>query len=404
MRTMPLLACLLAACTFHGDATRHERCETDFHCGRGQFCEAGYCDGPGGVTFAASFGDDESDGDESNGDESNGGDATVECGDGKVEGTEECDDGDSDDTDACSNECVAQQGVRTVATGGDFTCALRSTGQVKCWGSNTHGALGTGEDENVGDDEEPAAAPTVGLPAPAIHIAAGDDHACAALETGEVTCWGAGLDGRLGYGDTANIGDDETPDSRGTLMLSAGADRVTAGKFHSCARMTDGEAICWGLGADGRLGNGSGDTIGDTEPATSGQPVAIAASIAQISAGGRHSCAQTDQGALYCFGFALLGQLGYGEDMDIGVGTLPGDRRPGPDLRGREACERGRGAHLCRTRQRRRQVLGRRDPGQARARLDSAGRGAVHTLLTSPSSRSVRRQCPSRRPMATPAP
>ncbi|NCQ59332.1 MAG: hypothetical protein GW913_01530, partial [Myxococcales bacterium] len=33
---------------------------------------------------------------------------------------------------------------RNVAGGSDSTCALRATGGVSCWGSNTYGQLGDG--------------------------------------------------------------------------------------------------------------------------------------------------------------------------------------------------------------------------------------------------------------------
>ena len=39
-------------------------------------------------------------------------------------------------------------------------------------------------------------------------LAAGDFHTCALLDTGTVRCWGKGVNGQLGYGNTDNIGDD----------------------------------------------------------------------------------------------------------------------------------------------------------------------------------------------------
>ena len=46
-------------------------------------------------------------------------------------------------------------------------------------------------------------------------ISAGDRHTCAVLVGGTVRCWGFGGSGRLGYGNTNDIGDNElvTPDS-----------------------------------------------------------------------------------------------------------------------------------------------------------------------------------------------
>jgi alpha-tubulin suppressor-like RCC1 family protein len=48
-------------------------------------------------------------------------------------------------------------------------------------------------------------------------LTAGGHHTCASLETGAVRCWGHGAHGRLGYGNTSDIGDDETPASAGDV-------------------------------------------------------------------------------------------------------------------------------------------------------------------------------------------
>ena len=54
-------------------------------------------------------------------------------------------------------------------------------------------------------------------------IVTGDEHTCAILITGAVTCWSFGGNGRLGYGNTTTIGDDETPASAGTADIGGGA-------------------------------------------------------------------------------------------------------------------------------------------------------------------------------------
>jgi alpha-tubulin suppressor-like RCC1 family protein len=77
-------------------------------------------------------------------------------------------------------------GVRALATGGNFYCALTSGGTVKCWGNNVSGQLGDGS-----TSQRDAPVVVAGLKGKVAAIAAGDGHACAVLTAGGVECWGA---------------------------------------------------------------------------------------------------------------------------------------------------------------------------------------------------------------------
>ncbi|MEQ9092878.1 MAG: hypothetical protein RLN63_02110, partial [Miltoncostaeaceae bacterium] len=104
-------------------------------------------------------------------------------------------------------------------------------------------------------------------------ISAGDFHTCAVLDTGEVRCWGMGSAGQLGYGNLNAIGDDETPASAGPVDLGPGrmALAISADALHTCAILDSGRLRCWGFGGDGQLGYGNTATIGDDEtPAAAG--------------------------------------------------------------------------------------------------------------------------------------
>ena len=111
---------------------------------------------------------------------------------------------------------------------------------------------------------------------------AGSFHACALLDNGQVRCWGLGTLGQLGYGNTDTIGDDEPPGSVGTVDLGGGrtARAIAAGNVHTCALLDNGRVRCWGGGASGRLGYGNTDTIGDDETPGGFGPVALGRRIA----------------------------------------------------------------------------------------------------------------------------
>jgi alpha-tubulin suppressor-like RCC1 family protein len=212
--------------------------------------------------------------------------------------------------------------------GGFHSCAVVVTGSVRCWGYGGNGQLGYRDTSPVGDDETPASVGPVGLGGHAVRVvAAGDSHTCAILDDGSVRCWGYGADGRLGYGSTNDVLD---PGLAGPVNLGPGrtATAITAGSAHTCAILDDGTVRCWGFGGaghqfgDGRLGYGNTSNVGDTPastPATAG-PVNLGPgrTAVAISAGGAHTCAILDNGSVRCWGFAFEGQLGYGNTMDIG--------------------------------------------------------------------------------------
>ena len=194
--------------------------------------------------------------------------------------------------------------------GGSHTCAIVD-GRVYCWGLGFSGQLGYGNTANVGDDEAAGASGAVDLGAgrTATAISAGDFHTCALLDDGSVRCWGFGANGRLGYGNTQTIGDDETPASAGAVNLGGQATAISAGGSHTCAVLVGGSVRCWGFGPDGRLGYATEDpttfisqTVGDDEAPASVAPVDLGGPATAISVGGEHTCAVLVGGSVRCWG------------------------------------------------------------------------------------------------------
>jgi len=85
--------------------------------------------------------------------------------------------------------------VIAISAGGWHTCALLGSGGVKCWGANSKGQLGNGSYE---DSKLPSE--VVELSSRVIEISAGGEHTCALLNTGEIKCWGNNEYGQLGNG------------------------------------------------------------------------------------------------------------------------------------------------------------------------------------------------------------
>ena len=138
--------------------------------------------------------------------------------------------------------------VSAISSGGSFTCILLSTGEMKCWGSNTNGQNGSGNGSNY----QPVPVTVSGLSSGVTAISAGNNHTCALLNTGGMKCWGYNGAGHIGDGTTT---DRTTPVN--VSGLTSGVSAIAAGGNASCAVLTSGDVKCWGDNTRGKLGDGT---------------------------------------------------------------------------------------------------------------------------------------------------
>jgi alpha-tubulin suppressor-like RCC1 family protein len=227
-----------------------------------------------------------------------------------------------DETPATAGDVDVGGVVTQLAAGTAHTCALLAGGRVRCWGDNRYGQLGYGNTDTIGDDETPASAGDVDVGGKVTQLSAGESHTCALLEGGSVRCWGMAIFGRLGYGNLAPIGDDETPASAGDVVVGGKVTQVVAGDVHTCALLEGGAVRCWGNGYVIGYNNGLKD-IGDDETPASAGDVEVGSSVSQISAGAREVCALLSGGGVRCWGRGQFGELGYGNQNDVGDDETP---------------------------------------------------------------------------------
>lgn len=136
-------------------------------------------------------------------------------------------------------------------------------------------------------------------------ISAGTMHACDIASGGIAWCWGLnGAEGRIGSDQLSSSAMSSTPVRvPGNLRFTQLA---TFGR-HTCALTNEGKAYCWGYNGWGALG-------GNTNVGQSYTPVAVAGNLTfrSISAGSDHACAVTLDFVAYCWGNNDWRQLGTG--------------------------------------------------------------------------------------------
>lgn len=160
-----------------------------------------------------------------------------------------------------------------VAAGLFHTCAATAEGRVQCWGFNNQGQVGDGTSETRLDP-----VPTPGV-ATAIAVTAGRSHSCALLAEGTVRCWGSNLAGQVGDGsfETRRL---LPADVIGLTRVA----QVAAGGTHTCARLEDGRLYCWGDNDQGQVGPDERGSYREPVPVPLDEP------IAEVSAGFQHTC------------------------------------------------------------------------------------------------------------------
>lgn len=170
---------------------------------------------------------------------------------------------------------------RMVQTSGNSSCGVNIAGDVKCWGAGT---TATRQEEiswtdpvvHMGNSLVPLDFGLDGAMAPieivemtpfsgrqqGTDIPEYNSHACAILNNGQTKCWGLGAQGQLGLGDGNSQSNSRTRPAANLDPLNFGAQtavQISVGFQFTCAILNNGRVRCWGQNRNGVLGRGFGD-------------------------------------------------------------------------------------------------------------------------------------------------
>jgi len=241
--------------------------------------------------------------------------------------------GTTDDYVAPPTEVVGLRAIREIAVSFlGTTMALLDDGTVRVWGDNQRGDLGTTEALSMCRFGACARTP-VGLPGldNIEAIVNGSPIMCALRRDHSAWCWGLSLDGpprsRLSVPtrvDTPAEVDELINISIPALRLRDGtvfpeSDWTEFGQTipsgwtlapgtgrHLCARVSDGTVRCWGLNANGKVGDGTA-----LYPETSPMPRDPGLDcVSTVTRGNNHTCAIRTDRSVWCWGRNTYEQAG----------------------------------------------------------------------------------------------
>ncbi len=189
-----------------------------------------------------------------------------------------------------------------VAIGSGPSFALDATGMLAGWGANSHSETGA----PGGLTDHPLLPSALGS-SRWLDVSAGVFFSCGVRDTHVLSCWGADFNGSLGSASCTDCGPvpvtDPMPGTPDPMWT-----RVALGHTHACGWDAAGALYCWGRGtgdSDGALGAGS-------PTADSPEPVRVPGLVAAEAGLSNHTCIVEQTGALWCFGPNDTGQLGLG--------------------------------------------------------------------------------------------
>ena len=200
-----------------------------------------------------------------------------------------------------------------ISAGEYHNLAVCDDGSVAVWGRGANGRLGNG---SLVDQNSPVLLDLSDFPFGAgekiVEVAAGRSHSMARTNLGKVITWGLNSEGQLGLGTTTDaLSPQQIPGLIATRIYGGGT-------YHSLA-LSDDKLVAWGTNVFGQLGTGA--FVNSFTPVQVNTTWLGGQSLTAAVSGDEHNLALRTDGTLYSWGLGNEGRLG---DGDTTVHSQPG--------------------------------------------------------------------------------
>ena len=216
---------------------------------------------------------------------------------------------------------------KKIAQNVTHACAIASDDNAYCW-SDPYSTATLGRDQTI----SPAANPVIPAPVSKTGVFAGkiikdigvgQGHTCAIADDNMVYCWGLNAEGELGNNSTATQYEPVAVDWSGVLAGKT-AKSLNVEQSETCIIASDSLAYCWGFSLATNISSlvpvqipMNGNLVGKT--------------VKSLTTNGATHCLVASDDKAYCWGSNAYGQLGDGTTIDsaypipvISTGALAG--------------------------------------------------------------------------------
>jgi alpha-tubulin suppressor-like RCC1 family protein len=220
--------------------------------------------------------------------------------------------------------------IEKIYAQGESACAVLASGHAKCWGKLSDYSGGVTRyyeslTRTVGKTKSPIGKePEIRFSEKITALTISPFQTCALLSSGKIKCWGMNFDGGLGANLDRVLVTPSTGDAILNVPLDEPVTQIVSSGYSVCALLQSGKAKCWGGNGVGQLGVDSTLSAGTRDNhIEKSSNVLLDEKIVALYALGSSMCASFENQNIKCWG----GTRPFYEQSNANVGKVPGSMK-----------------------------------------------------------------------------